>query len=60
MKDVHCLDVKSAEPNFLSEIEYDFELAPGIARSIIESVKYHFDTDYFLKYGVSIRISFIN
>jgi hypothetical protein len=47
MKDVHCLDVKSAEQNFLSEVEYDFELAPGVSRSILESVKYHFDPEYF-------------
>jgi len=53
MKDVHRLDVKNAEQNFLSEIEYDFELAPGIARSILESVKYHFDPDYFHENGLS-------
>jgi len=47
MKDVHRLDVKSAEQNFLSEVEYDFELAPGVSRSILESVKYHFDPEYF-------------
>jgi len=45
MKDVHRLDVKSAEQNFLSEVEYDFELAPGVSRSILESVKYHFDPE---------------
>lgn len=49
MKDVHRLDVKNAEQNFLSEIEYDFELAPGVARSILESVKYHFDRIIFMK-----------
>ncbi|MDQ1251341.1 MAG: hypothetical protein QG646_414, partial [Euryarchaeota archaeon] len=43
MKGVHRLDVKSAEQNFLSEVEYDFELAPGVSRSILESVKFHFD-----------------
>ena len=53
MKDVHRLDVKSAEQSFLSEIEYDFELAPGIARSILESVKYHFDPEYFRENGLS-------
>ena len=53
MKDVHRLEVKNAEQNFLSEIEYDFELAPGIARSILESVKYHFDPDYFHENGLS-------
>ena len=53
MKDVHRLDVKNAEQNFLSEIEYDFELAPGVARSILESVKYHFDPEYFHENGLS-------
>jgi len=52
MKDVHRLDVKSSEQNFLSEIEYDFELAPGVARSILESVKYHFDPKYFHENGL--------
>ena len=52
MKDVHRLEVKNAEQSFLSEIEYDFELAPGIARSILESVKYHFDPDYFHENGL--------
>ena len=52
MKDVHRLDVKSAEQNFLSEIEYDFEIAPGVARSILESVKYHFDPEYFHDNGL--------
>jgi hypothetical protein len=53
MKDVHRLDVKSAEQNFLSEVEYDFELAPGVSRSILESVKYHFDPEYFQENGLS-------
>lgn len=52
MKDVHRLDVKSAEQSFLSEIAYDFELAPGVTRSILESVKYHFDPDYFHENGL--------
>lgn len=52
MKDVHRLDVKSAEQSFLSEIEYDFELAPGVTRSILESVKYNFDPDYFHENGL--------
>jgi len=53
MKDVHRLDVKSAEQNFLSEVKYDFELAPGVARSILESVKYNFDPEYFHENGLS-------
>ena len=39
MKDVHRLDVKSAEQNFLSEIEYDFELARGVARRTHHSIR---------------------
>jgi len=53
MKDIHRLDVKNSEQNFLSEIEYYFEIAPGVARSILESVKYHFDPEYFHENGLS-------
>jgi hypothetical protein len=40
MKDVQRLDVKSDEQNFLSEVEYDFELAPGVSRSILEILNF--------------------
>jgi len=51
MTEIKRLEVKTKEQNFLSEIQYEFELSPGVSKGILEAAKDHFNPVLFDENG---------